>query len=174
MHAFLVTVVTGEDNSIVQCLQRAWDIPRATRSWDLGLSSLKKKEKNIYLPRRQIFPLSGWIIGFLSPQVTSETRSGWATRSSRATESRWRRSTVARSELRRTQPCTLTSSPSANLGGKVRAAEVVPECFYSLFSSVAIHTRIKCPLKAKQKSFVMTENQQFFWTYASPQEEWWF
>lgn len=30
------------------------------------------------------------------------------------------------------------------------------------FSNIAIHTRIKCPLKTKKKSFVMTENQQFF------------
>lgn len=30
------------------------------------------------------------------------------------------------------------------------------------FSNIAIHTRIKCPLKTKKKSFVTTENQQFF------------
>lgn len=60
-----------------------------------------------------------WQDSFSSPKATSGTQRSWATTASSSTRSKSRPGTAARRERCTASPSALTSSPSANLAGKV-------------------------------------------------------
>lgn len=128
----------------------------------VGCQFKKKKKKNIHLPQRQILPLSGWIIGFSLPSGNirnTERLSYEKQQSYRITVTAF---DCGQKSAQEDVTVHIDVKPICKPGWQGQSCRSGSRVLSFPFSNIAIHTRIKCPSETEKKSFVMTENQQFF------------
>lgn len=150
-------------------VQRASDIRRFTRTWNFELSVKKK------LPQRHIFRLlhSKWLnnrFSLSSGNIRNTERLSYEKQQSyRITVTAF---DCGQKRAQEDVTVHIDVKPVCKPGWQGQSCRSAFRILLFPFSNVAIHMRIKCPLKTRKKSFIKTENQQFLNICLPPGELW--